>query len=372
MLENKKIKILEFPIRNNKGGVTQYIYNQWKWLDKERFHVDFVTLDKEIDFAKEIEDLGGKIHYITTTAEKDLQKFVAEIDAVLQKGYDVVHLHTGMWKSFVIEECAKKNKVRRIVIHAHNTGFGGAKTENENVVGSERHFRLREKIDESVATDFWACSKLAAEWLYGDKIPLEKIKIIPDCIETQCYLYDLFKRNETRKHYGWENNFVIGHVGRFAYQKNHRFLIEVFGHVCAKISNAKLVLVGNGTLLDEMKQLIQQKGLEDRVVFMGNISEVEKIYQAMDVFAMPSLFEGFGIALLEAQIAGLPCVASTYIPPEVKIHNEVSFLDLDVDTWVEQIVQYYHNPRRIEITKENVEKYDVEKQIEKLERLLER
>ena len=194
---------------------------------------------------------------------------------------------------------------------------------------------------ENLATDFLACSEDAADWLYGDKISKDKIVIIPNSIESDAFKFDDAVRTEYRKKLGYQKtDFVIGHVGRFAYQKNHKFLLEVFKDVAEKNDCAKLLLTGTGELENEIKSATAQYGLENKVQFLGKRDDVNGLMQAMDLFAFPSRFEGLGVVLIEAQAAGLKCIASDQVPHNANITDNVVFLPLDKCKWAEQIQKY--------------------------------
>lgn len=121
----KKTRVLQFPVSNNKGGMAQYVWQNWKFIDKTKFQFDFATMSKSLDCADELEAEGCKVHYISCYAEDDRETFVSEFEKILRDGnYDIVHLHTKQWKSFLVEQFAKEAGVKKIIVHAHNTGIG--------------------------------------------------------------------------------------------------------------------------------------------------------------------------------------------------------------------------------------------------------
>lgn len=364
-----KIKILHFPIRNNKGGVTQYVLNNWKYINKEKFQFDFATMNSKLDFEEEVRKQGCNVFYLSCYAEEDEDKFIQEIDSILDNGYDVVHLHTGLWKSTIFEDRAKQKGIKKIVLHSHNTGIGGAYDSIDYKRALVEHRKGIEHLDETLATDYCACSWEAAKWLYEDKISNEKIRILTDAIEVDKFRYNKTIRDEYRRKLNLENNFVIGHVGRFAYQKNHEFLIEVFSKVKENVTNAVLLLIGTGELETTIKRKVIEKRLIDSVIFLGGVSDIYHWYQAMDLFVLPSRYEGFGMALLEAQIAGLPCIASNAIPDKVKISDGLYFEELDIERWYSAIVSGEKN--RIKIDEQIINSFDLKAKVFELETLYE-
>ena len=234
----KKIKVLQFTIAASQGGRTQYILNNWKNIDKNRFQFDFITFSSNLDFADELEAQGCLVYYISCYPEEDKIQFIKELDKILENGYDVIHVHTSYWRSFIVEERAKANGIKKIIIHSHGTGINKAISQKEALELEEEHYRVRECINETLADEFLACSKSAAEWLYGNRISKSRIKIVHNAINTNKYKYNQAIREAHREQLGWKNKFVIGQVARFVYQKNHEFTIDVFKDVCKLIPNA--------------------------------------------------------------------------------------------------------------------------------------
>lgn len=165
------------------------------------------------------------------------------------------------------------------------------------------------------ATDLFACSEEAGKYLFKDK----PFQVLKNAIDSQNFIADADTRNEIRKELGLKDKFVVGHVGRLHPQKNHDFLIDVFAEIKKKKPDAELILVATGPLEEKVKSKVVEKGLSDCVHFLGNRKDMNRIYQAMDVFVFPSLFEGLGIVAIEAQAAGVPIVCSEGLPPETDI-----------------------------------------------------
>lgn len=341
----KKIKVLQFPIANAGGGITQYALQNWKFIDKERFQFDFATRSKSLDFADELIREGCKIHYLSCSSEEDEDQFIKEINKILDEGYDAIHLHTSFWKGYLVEKIAMERKCPIVIIHSHSTMIDilDEKKREEYI---KIHNYYRENLPLEYGTHFCACSKLAADWLFGEQIPREKIKILKNAIDVDKYSFSQKIRDDYRRKLGIDGNFVLGHVGRFVYQKNHKMLIEIFKEVHKELPNSKLILVGIGPLEDTIRKQVKDYGLENAVMFMGKRDDVPELMQAMDVFLLPSHFEGLGLVLIEAQAAGLKCLTSKNIPGEAKITKDIQILSNDVYEWVNSIIKLKNGYKR--------------------------
>ena len=320
----RKYKVLHFPIANSRGGITNYALTNWIYIYKEVFQFDFATLSKTLDFEEELRTQGCKVHYISCYAEENEEKFIEEVLKILDDGYDIIHIHTAYWKGKVIEECAKKRGISKIIIHAHGIGIWNQPDERVRNELVKVHNKVKNTLTLQDATDFWACSQVAADWLYGVNIKKDSIKILNNAIPVEKYVFSQKIREDYRMSLGVkQDDFIFGHVGRFAYEKNHEFLIDVFHQVQKRISNAKLLLIGLGPLKERMVDKVHKLGLENKVIFLEKRNDVQNLFMAMDLFLLPSLFESFSIALLEAQTSGLKCIASNYVPSEVRLTENI-------------------------------------------------
>ena len=366
----KKIRILHFPIRNTNGGVTRAAMRYWKYIDHDRFQFDFATCSKKLYFEQDIVDQGAKVHYISCYAEQNPEQFRKEFKEILVNGdYDAVHLNTGWWKSFEAEQIAKEVGVKMILVHANNISIDvgdDEQREKEIVV----HEKCKREFSEEIATHFLACSNPAADFLFGPQIPREKIQILHYALELDKYTYDEEKRKKIREQLNVSDKFVIGDVGRMAYQKNLKFLVECFYEVQKKDERAILLLLGDGYLETELRDMVKRYDIEEKVIFTGAVDNVEDYMQAMDVFAFPTLFEGLGIVVIEAQAVGLKCLCSTGVPREAKLTDNVEFLELEKDKWIEGMLKYSNGYTRVK-TDEQIEKagYDITEEIKVLENI---
>ncbi len=326
------------PMGRATGGRTRYILENWRFIDKNLFQFDFATFLPEQPYERELLEQGCLVHRFSCYAEDDYERFCAEFSASLDTGYDAVHLHTSYWHDFVCEELAIKKKVPIIAVHAHNSrpNLTRGTLPFEHAIAA--HMKKRLEFNSGLATHFFACSGPAADFLYGQQIPKKKIRILKNAIDTDRFAFDPLIRLKYRRNLGLDGIFTVGHVGRFAYQKNHAFLVEVFAEILKEIPAAALLLVGGGELMEETRQAANRLGITEKVLFLGERADIAELYQAMDMFAFPSRFEGLPFALLEAQTAGLKCLAGDGIAAEAKVTDNLRFLPLDVDRWSEAVV----------------------------------
>jgi len=366
----RKIKIFQFPIRNSNGGVTHYAMTNWQHLNKDLFECDFGTVSKHLDFEDTIKASGANVRYISCYAEENQKQFADEVKNILWHGkYDIVHLHTNWWKSFLVEEIARECGIPKIIVHSHNTKVD-IDNERARLVAEDIHQRKRKEFNTSLATDFWACSTPAANWLFGEQIPRDRIELMKNAIEVEKFIFNRDIRKKYRQELGLEGCFVIGHVGRFCFQKNHEFLLRVFAKVRQRQEKARLVLVGGGELEPAVRRQAEELNIKDSVLFLGPRNDVQNILQAMDVFCLPSRFEGLPIVLIEAQSAGLKCISSDIVTQEVGITDNIRFLPLAEEYWERALLNVAEGYERTDMYDViTAAGYNIKHQIKKVESL---
>ena len=330
------IRILQVIGIMNRGGAEAMIMNLYRHIDREKIQFDFVehTTEKAA-FDEEIISMGGKIYHCpkyTVTNHFQYCQWWNNFFLEHASEYSVVHGHIGSTAAIYLK--IAKNYRMYTIAHSHNTkGKIGIK----NLL-----YRCMSYPTRFISDYFFACSKQACIDRYGKKVSRDnsKHKILNNAIDTKTYKYDTKTRNECRKEFVLDNEIVIGHVGRFVIEKNHEFLVEVFRKILNNNKNVKLLLVGDGPLKKEVLQQVKTVGIQDNVIFAGIRSDVNRVLQRMDVFVMPSLFEGLPVSLVEAQATGLPCVISDTIPEDCHITDLVSTLKLQDSTelWAEHIL----------------------------------
>ncbi len=364
------VRILQFAIAASQGGYTQYITNIWRCMDKSKVHFDFVTFSKTVDFAEEFINDGCQVYQISAYPEEDMETFIAEFGSVLNQKYDAIEIHTSFWKSTIVEKMAKEKGVK-VIVHAHSTGISKAKSADEEAKLLKRHIEIKRKIDASLADYFFACSQSAADWLYGEAIPKDKIKFINNTINTDRFAFSPESREWIRKQLKLQNKFVIGHVGRLERVKNQQFLIEIFAEIHMEINHAILLMVGDGSLREDLEKIVWKLGIVDSVIFVGKKADTESYYQAMDVFVLPSLLEGFPLVLLEAQCSGLECICSEGVPQEALIIERTERIPLsNREKWVQKIKRASYQKVREDSSKIIMMKgFDTNQQIKEIEKI---
>lgn len=341
-MKDSKIKVLYFVDRLRHGGIQQLILEILKHMDKEKVQIDLVVFDdgETYPLEEEVKKLGINLYKLDGWIKSPLsyikQKKVMDKFYKDHHDYKVVHLHSSSKNFFVLKE-AKKYGIPVRIAHSHNIGFQ-TKNKIKILIGNI----LKNALIKN-ATDYFACSKLAGEWLFGDEITkANKFKVIHNAVEYDKFKFNSEVRNNIRTELNINNNCILfGNVGRFTNQKNHTFLIDIFNEIHKMNENTKLILIGIGEKEEEIKQKVKDLKLENDVIFAGFKKNVNEYMSVMDVFLMPSLYEGLPVVGVEAQAAGLPCFMSKdVITDEVKITSGVHFIPLQKSAkeWAEEIL----------------------------------
>lgn len=312
------IRVLQIVTYMGRGGLETMIMNYYRNIDRNKVQFDFlVHRQEEADYDKEIVALGGKIYHMPMLNPFSKSYFNALDSFFKEHKYDIVHCHLDCMSAYPLK-IAKKNGVRVRIAHSHN------KSQDKNLKYPIKLYSKR--LIPKYATHLLSCGKEAGDWMFNGK----PYTILNNAIDAQSYRFDKQIREEMREQLGFnQEDFVIGHVGRFNPQKNHNFIIDVFNFVHKKNTAAKLVLVGTGDGQKAIKEKVESLALSDSVLFLGNRTDVNKILQAMDVFLFPSLYEGLPLSIIEAQAAGLPCVISDNVPPECIVTDLIEAASLD-------------------------------------------
>lgn len=327
----KPLRVLQL-VSPGFGGIESYVFSHYKYMDRRKFRFDFLTQNRALEGAEQYREFSYDVHLLQTTAEKDRDSFVRRMREVLGGGYDVLHLNNCFWTGFLLEELAREAGIRKIIVHSHST-FIDEPDERKRAELLRRHEEIKRAFSPELATDFWTCSRAAADWLFGPQIPRDRIRLMKNAIEVEKYRFDPQKRARLRDELNLGDALVLGTAGRLAYQKNHSFLIDMFSRFHRRRPQSKLLIVGDGELRGELESQITGKGLEKDVLLLGWRTNVEDYLQAMDVFLLPSRFEGLGIAAVEAAASGLPCVLSDQVPEEVAFSEDIQRIPLEISAW---------------------------------------
>lgn len=332
------LHIFTNPHFNN--GATLFEYRVSEHLKDDGIVFDYLCTEKaDNDELKRYKKVGSRVYRLPIDNNHGLIIRELKINRQYYKffkkhKYDIVYADTENALRSIHLLMARLAGVKVRVVHSHNTGL---QTESKS---SKLISRFMRRFFVLSATDFFACSTGAAEWLFpAGIIKKKKFKVIKNGIDLARFSYNEEVRGRIRDELGLEDEFVIGNVGRFMPQKNHDFIIEVFNSFHKMNPDSKLLLVGDGPLRASIADRVKELGLESSVIFTGNVSNVNEYYQAMDVFFMPSLFEGLPITGVEAQAAGLPCLLADNITDELKITELIEYMSLDdsIDEWVNKL-----------------------------------
>lgn len=341
-------------------GITQVIYNYCSHINSSCFEMDFVAqpdVDKQL--AEKFMGLGGLVS--APIKKYGIRNYMTALNQIFKnKKYNTVHIHGNSGTMLLEVVLAKLHGVKKMIVHCHNTSC------NHPAVNA-----LAKRPMIWMATHLLACSAEAGAWLYGNS----KFTVLNNAIDISRFRFSQDTRHRVRLELGIQNSdVVIGHVGSFNDQKNHSFLIDAFSRVKQKRKEAKLLLLGDGANMDAVKAKAVSLGLDGDIIYAGRQSDPERFYQAMDLFAFPSKYEGLGMVLIEAQASGLPCIASTAVPDAANAAGKVVFEALDANQWAERILAMIDDSGDREMTsKHNISLiskagFDIKTEAQKLEK----
>lgn len=342
------------------GGIKSVIMNYYRNIDRTLVQFDFfIDDDSPIKDYSEIYDFGGRVFKIPST--KHPIKNVNMTRKILKENnYNVVHGYLNTLNVFPMFAAFLAGTPVRISENLSTAHPGERKTIIKNIL---------KPFAKLFPTHIAANSKYAGEWIYGRK-SMEHCEIIYNALDLNKYKYDLKMREIKRAELGLDGCFVLGHIGRYQYQKNHAFLIDVFEAVYKKDSSARLLLVGYGDLKENIWEKIRSRGLENAIIDCGATEDIIPLYNAMDCFVLPSFYEGLPVVGIEAQATGLPCVISTEVTDETAITDNVEFIGLDksADYWADKILKW-KSYRRIDVTQQVAQNgYSIENEANRLQK----
>ena len=362
-MKTAPIRVLQIMGIVESGGVEAVIMNYYRHIDKSKVQFDFVMhKGSKQDYINEVKGMGAKV-YEVTPYNRSIVKFTYEIYKIIKEGkYQIVHSNMNALSGFPLMVAYIAGSEVRI-LHNHTTDSREEKL--RSLV--KRVLRPSAKV---FANQYWACSKLAGEWMYGkEAVENGKVTILNNAIDLNKYAFNQEKRDRLRKELSIEDKFVVGHIGRFTKQKNHEFLIDVFAEVAKQKNNAVLLLIGDGSLKNKVKEKVKRLNLNDKVVFLGVRSDVADLYNVMDVFVLPSFYEGLPVVGVECQANGLHFICSDNVTQEVVLSKVVTLLSLEigVGAWCKEVLKF-SSKGRIE-TREELEKsgFDISVECSKLE-----
>lgn len=315
----------------DRGGLETIIMNTYRIIDREKIQFDFVmhTTDKT-HYSAEIETLGGRIYSVPAYTVKNHAAYVRAWNCFFREHpeYKIVHGHMRSTASIYLP-IAKKYGCTTIS-HSHSTSSGKGFSA-----------LVKDILQKRIKADYYlACSLPAGEWLFGKKrCSMPNFKVVPNGIDGKKFSFSEEKRERIRGELGLDGKFAIGNVSRLIKAKNHLFLLDIIKELKPLVPNAVLVLVGDGEERENIEKRIKELGIEDDVIMTGVRGDIGDILCAFDVFLFPSIFEGFGNAVTEAQASGLKCIVSDTVPEEVRITPLVEFCPINegVGVWIEKL-----------------------------------
>lgn len=323
------IRILHLIGSLNYGGAETFLMNLYRNIDRNNIQFDFAVYgyDQEHSYKDEIECLGGKIFLLHPKKEGIIGNLVQIKNIVKNGNYKIVWRHTDTAIQSIDLVAAKAAGADTLILHAHSTFCRG--------ILKYLHYFCR-PIGHMISTKRYACGNAAGRWMFGK----HSFEIIHNGIDVSQFCFDISVREKYRKQMACENSLVLGHIGRFDKVKNHIFLIDIFEALLQKNSNAVLFLIGTGETQKDIYERVCEKDLTERVKFLGAREDIPQLLQMLDIFVLPSLYEGLPLTLVEAQAADLPCVVSDVVSQEAQITGNIKFVKLSepIDVWIYNIL----------------------------------
>lgn len=359
----RKIKVLHFVSGLISGGVEQMLYNYCKFMDSSKYEFIIAYQHEAVKSCKDkIESVGCRTVRITARNKNFIKNISDSYKLIKKEQPDIVHAHMNLM-NFCALFAAKMAGVKVRISHSHIA------EKNRGTL-----FQMMAEICKVLcirtSTDLMTCGYEAGIYLYGSKnMNSGNVKLVENAVDLGYYQIDPDERKTFRRENLLEDKFIVGHIGRFSYQKNHEKLIKIFRELLSIKENAILLLVGTGELEEKIKEEVENLGLRDKVIFYGTTRDMKKIYSAIDVFVLPSRFEGFPMVSIEVQAADIPAIFSDTVAPTCKITDAINFVPIDADekTWANKILEVYSEKKQSDLGQLK-EKYDIRSKAKMLER----
>lgn len=345
----KKV-LIGYVLDGRSGGVDRYIMNVRDGLGSD-VQVDFLTTHKSDELEKLLSKSGSRLFEVPR-ATHPVEHYRCVRRIIEKNVYDSVYFNISTGVMFPGVIAAKKSSTPRIVVHSHAAGidFAGGFKRCLNMI----FHRMGRIVISHSATVFFACSEIAGNWMFTKRVMnSNKFSVVNNAIRVENFAYDEKLRSKIRKELGIPDSAVVlGHVGSFLYAKNHEFLVDVFALCREKHPDSRLIMIGSGPLRDSIRDKVKELRLEKNTIFIDECPSTVPYLMAMDVFVMPSRFEGFGIAAIEAQCTGLPCILSDVIPKTADLTSSNVFLPVDnPGMWADEI-EKFSDYERVDCTAE--------------------
>ncbi len=319
----------------NTGGAETFLMKLYRNLDRTQYQMDFCVVSKENYYAKEIEEMGGRLFFIPLKSKHPLQSFFAIRNLVQKYSFDMVMRVNEHSLSTLDLIAAKSGGAKKLIMRSSNASSGSTFK-----IMLHKMFRILPQMIPDIKL---APSVLAAKYTFGERsVDRNEVLILKNGLDITKFQFSQLSRENYRKELGVQNQLLIGHIGRFSTQKNHMFLLDVFYEIQKKCPRSTLILVGDGELKDEIVNKARRLGIFEKCKFVGIRKDIPELLSAMDLFLFPSLFEGMPNTVIEAQTNGLPCLLADSITKEVKLTPFVQMLSLkdSAERWAAQAIKF--------------------------------
>lgn len=328
----EQVRVLVASLSRDFGGVESIFLNLCKNIEK-KIIFDFLCWDKKVAKREEFLCAGAKIFTLERPG-KNLWKYSKEMNKIVKK-YDIYHVNLTRYR-FPLDIIIAKIAGLKIVIHTHSTKIYKSDSTKTNIIRILEH-KLFKKFFINLSDIIISCNMESAKFFFGEK----KVNIIYNGIDTNKFKYFTEYRNEIRNQFGVsEDTILLGHVGRFSTEKNHKFLIDIIREISKYNDKYKLMCVGSGDLYNQIIDYAHKQGVTDKLIFTGVRSDINKLLSAMDVFLLPSYHEAYPLVLVEAQANGLPCVISKNVSKEIDITGKNFFANIDnINEWLNLLIE---------------------------------
>lgn len=306
-------------------GITAVIYNYIANMNRDDISIDIVAINKLADKQRlQFENIGCKVYELTCRNRNPI-KYIKQLSEIIRKeNYTIAHIHCNSHTAAIDALACRIGGVKTCITHSHNT-----KTAHANI------HKLLGPLFNLLTTDCFACGAEAGKWLHGDR----KTILWNNAINTDMFAFSEDARKKIRNQYNLVGKIAVGHVAHFTPHKNHEFLIELWKDVVAKNPNYVLFLIGDGRLRSGIEAKVAELNLQDSIVFTGMVFNVPDYLSAMDMMVLPSLYEGLPYVLIEWQDSGIPCLVADTVTPDCKLTDNVTFLPLEKNDWVDAILK---------------------------------
>lgn len=351
-------------------GISQYIFNTYKYMQKEHgkdIELTFINESGKHDYDEEFKNLGWKMVYVSPWKKNPIIYFKQWFKLIKEnhKNIDLIHFHYDQLSKFWPFLVLKLYRIQNVVVHSHNSANSDMSKRKIMMFSHE----LGKRILSKMIIQRLAVSIPAGKWLFNSS----DFKVMKNGIDTKKFQFNEKKRNELRKNFGIsDNTYIFGNIGRFKEQKNHHFLVDLFKSILDIYPKSKLVLVGVGPLEKEIKRYVNRLGIQNSVLFVGLRDDIPNLLSMFDMVLFPSLYEGFPIALVEAQANGVPTIYSNTITSEIEITEKIVSAKLNEQSdWLNKIkrqkeIESNYDERRMKFKEVEKAGYDIDSEAEKL------